>query len=124
MEDTATVGYCNMDESYCGDCWTYSLEWQGKLFEYMSTGDTVKEAFDKACDDYPVCCRGNSCMRVAGDEDFAVRPLVYADFYGNSGITPDFPDTDTPYPTQGYPDVTCFDFTDETTGGTEPLSYD
>jgi hypothetical protein len=38
----------------------------------MNNGDTVKEAFDKALADYPMCASDPSCMRFAGDENFRV----------------------------------------------------
>jgi len=73
-ENTCTVGYCGMGGDPCKECWNfYSLHWQGELFEHMAQGDTVKEAFDEACDEYPMC---ENCMRFAGDADFAVVPVV------------------------------------------------
>jgi hypothetical protein len=77
-EDTATVGYCDMSNSPCSSCWVNSVRWQDALFRYMSEGDTVKEAFDKALTDYPMCAPLNDrpCMRFAGDENFAVVPVV------------------------------------------------
>jgi hypothetical protein len=77
-DSTATVGYCGMAESYCSDCWTVSVSWQDALFGYMDQGWTVKAAFDQANADYPVCPAGN-CMRFAGDESFAVVPVVKRD---------------------------------------------
>ena len=68
---TVTVGYCDMAEDYCGDCWSYSVGWQDALFSYMNQGWTVKDAFDQAQADYPWCAGSNNCMRFAGDEDFA-----------------------------------------------------
>jgi PKD repeat protein len=40
------------------------------MFDYMHQGHTVKEAFDWATADYPMCGSAPSCMRFAGDEDF------------------------------------------------------
>jgi hypothetical protein len=74
-ENTTVVGYAGMSEPQCDVCWTYSLSWQNALFGYMSSGDAVKDAFDQANADYPVCATPN-CMRFAGDEDFAVWPPV------------------------------------------------
>ncbi len=74
-EKTVTLGYCNMSEEQCADCWTYSLSWQDTLFFYLSQGWTVKQAFDKANLAYPACAIPN-CMRFAGDVNFAVIPTV------------------------------------------------
>ena len=72
-DDTVTIGYCHMEAEACSDCWDYSVRWQDALFNYMSQGQTVKQAFDNAMADFPVCL---DCMRFAGDEDFAVVPTV------------------------------------------------
>ncbi len=77
-ESTATVGYCHMDQDYCSDCWTYSLDWQDALFRYIDQGWTVREAFDQANADYPACGIEN-CMRFAGDPTFALVPSVRRD---------------------------------------------
>ncbi|MHC4153328.1 MAG: right-handed parallel beta-helix repeat-containing protein [Planctomycetota bacterium] len=74
-EDTATVGHCGMGDPNCSDCFEDSLEWQRVLFSHMSDGNTVKEAFDAADACFPDCYN-NKCMRFAGDEDFAVVPVV------------------------------------------------
>ncbi len=70
--DTVTVGYCGMSESYCANCWSNSVDWQDALFSYMNDGDTVKQAFDKAQADYPMCASDPSCLRFAGDVNFKV----------------------------------------------------
>ena len=77
-EDTATVGFCHMDVAPClTDCWWEdAFNWQDTLFECMSEGDTVRDAFDTADGLFPDC-RDNECMRFAGDEDFAVVPIVF-----------------------------------------------
>ena len=89
LSDTATVGYCGMSEGYCSDCWIYSVEWQDALFSYMNEGYTVQEAYDKAMADYPMCAPSQGpCMRFAGDEDFAVVPVVTRDVDSdNDGVT-------------------------------------
>jgi hypothetical protein len=74
-DNTTVVGYAGMSEPQCDVCWTYSLNWQTALFGYMNSGYAVKDAFDQANADYPVCANSN-CMRFAGDEDFAVCPPV------------------------------------------------
>ncbi len=74
-EKTVTLGYCNMSEPQCGECWTYSLSWQDTLFSLLSQGWTVKQAFDQANSAYPACAIPE-CMRFAGDENFAVIPKV------------------------------------------------
>jgi len=74
-DNTTVVGYCGMSESQCSTCWTYSIDWQDTLFYYMSLGYAVNDAYDQANADYPACASGD-CMRFAGDEDFAVVPLV------------------------------------------------
>ncbi|MFH1313817.1 MAG: hypothetical protein ABIJ00_11410 [Candidatus Eisenbacteria bacterium] len=78
MDSTTTVGYCHMDQSQCNTCWGYSIDWQTTLFNYMNQGYTVKAAFDEAGAAYPTCAN-NGCMVFAGDEDFAVVPVVERD---------------------------------------------
>jgi hypothetical protein len=78
VENTTTVGYCGMSSAACGACWSWSIEWQNALFNYMSEGWAVKAAFDQANADYPTCAT-NACMRFAGDETFAVVPVVLRD---------------------------------------------
>jgi hypothetical protein len=86
-ENTTVVGYCGMSEPQCEVCWGYSLDWQDALFEYMSLEYAVKDAFDLANADYPVCSSQN-CMRFAGDEDFAVVPPVLRAMCGNGTCDP------------------------------------
>jgi len=78
FENTATIGYCGMSSVECGSCWSWSLDWQDALFNYMGQGWTIKAAFDQAGADYPTCAT-NACMRFAGDETFAVVPVVARD---------------------------------------------
>jgi len=93
-EDTVTVGYCGMSTEMCSDAWVYSLYWQGAMFNYMSNGNTVKEAFDKAMADYPMCV---GCMRFAGDENFAVVPIVgRINQPPNTPLAPTGPDSGSP----------------------------
>jgi len=73
--NTATVGYCNMAETICEECWSVSIQWQNTLFSYMNQGWTVKAAHDQTNADYPQC-GASECMRFAGDPNFAVVPLV------------------------------------------------
>jgi len=82
IEDTVTVGYCGMGEEHCSSCWEYSVGWQNALFNYMDQGYVVKEAFDRAMADYPMCASDPSCMRFAGDENFTPVP-VKAAFVGS-----------------------------------------
>lgn len=77
-EQTFTVGYCGMSETQCAVCWSYSVDWQNALFDYLSRGWTAKDAFDGANADYPQCAV-SACMRFAGDELFAVVPIVVRD---------------------------------------------
>jgi len=74
-EGTTTVGYCGMAEPQCEDCWTVSIDWQNALFSYMDAGYAVKQAYDLANADVPLCPAGN-CMRFAGDTTLAVVPVV------------------------------------------------
>jgi len=77
--DSATsVGYCDMAEPQCEICWSQSIDWQTALFNYMNQGWTVFDAFSQANADYPAC-GDNTCMRFAGDRDFAVVPVVRRD---------------------------------------------
>jgi hypothetical protein len=73
MENTVTVGYCHMAEPECDHAWVYALDWQDAMFNYMTHEHTVKEAFDHALADYPMCV---DCMRFVGDENFSVVPVV------------------------------------------------
>ncbi|MFH1416781.1 MAG: PepSY domain-containing protein, partial [Planctomycetota bacterium] len=82
--NTTVVGYCGMSEPQCDVCWGYSLSWQNALFNYMNQGYAVKDAFDQANADYPVCAGTNNCMRFAGDEDFAVVPVVSRRYPANN----------------------------------------
>jgi hypothetical protein len=75
MKNTVTIGYCNMSDEKCHLCWTYSLDWQDMLFDYMNQSYTVKSAFDQANADYP-CCASTGCMRFVGDENLKVVPKV------------------------------------------------
>ena len=89
-ENATVVGYCGMGDPQCATCWAYSIAWQHALFSYMHDGWSVKDAFDQANANYPVCAN-NDCMRFAGDEAFAVVPLVPrvpcpADFDGDRDI--------------------------------------
>ncbi|MFZ1946931.1 MAG: hypothetical protein WAW06_05245 [bacterium] len=77
-EKTVTVGYCGMSTGACETCWYWSWDWQDAMYNYMSLGWTVKAAFDQANADYPTCWT-NACMRFAGDETFAVVPVVARD---------------------------------------------
>jgi len=75
--DTATIGYCGMSGDYCSNCWSYSISWQTALFSYMNDSYTVKQAYNNAMADYPVCSpTEGACMRFAGDQDFKVVPVV------------------------------------------------
>ena len=73
MVDTVTVGYCHMADPECDAAWANSISWQDALFDYMSQSQTVRQAFDNALADYPMCV---GCMRFEGDINFAVVPVV------------------------------------------------
>jgi hypothetical protein len=80
---TAAVGYCHMDwtgsgsETYdCTQCWANSIAWQDDLFNHLKNGETVKDAFDHALADYPMCGNGSSCMRLDGDHNLKLVPAV------------------------------------------------
>ncbi len=77
-EGTVTIGYCGMSEEYCWNCWDYSLDFQDTLFSCMSQGFPVKAAYNFACAAYPTCA-DNGCILFAGDEDFAIVPVVTRD---------------------------------------------
>jgi hypothetical protein len=82
ISNTATVGYCGMSDPPCLlDCFGLSIQWQDLLFEKMSLGWTVKDAFDEANLMYPECGLDN-CMVFAGDPAFAVVPVVERGFTG------------------------------------------
>lgn len=72
------MGYCNMDAPEYDLCWGQSILWQTSLFDYMSQGWMVKAAHDQAKADYPEC-GDNRCMRFAGDQNFAIVPVVKRD---------------------------------------------
>jgi hypothetical protein len=50
MSNTVTVGYDNMET--CPG-WQYAIPWQDSMFENMSKGMTIKNAFDMATAQYP-----------------------------------------------------------------------
>lgn len=72
-EDTVTVGHCGMGGVDCFDCWQNSHQWENKFFELMNGGFygtqtpyTIKEAFDAATSEYPMC---SECVGFEGDEN-------------------------------------------------------
>ena len=69
VDECATVGFCGMAAAACEGCFPLSVDWQDQLFGYMYHGDAVKEAFNRALADYPVC---DGCMRFAGDENYTL----------------------------------------------------
>jgi hypothetical protein len=71
--DAVTVGYFQMSEEGCSDCWHSTVEWQDMMFRFMAEGYTVKESFDIAVVAFPDCSR---CVRFRGDEQQAVVPRV------------------------------------------------
>jgi hypothetical protein len=80
---TTAVGYCHMDwsgltgEDYdCTQCWNNSIAWQDDLFDRLKNGETVKDAFDHALADYPMCGNGSTCMRLDGDQNLKLVPVV------------------------------------------------
>ena len=50
MSDTVTIGFDHMET--CPG-WEYGFSWQNSLFENMSKGITIKNAFDLAPAQYP-----------------------------------------------------------------------
>jgi len=84
-DSAVVVGYCGMAEPHCDLCWEQSIQWQTALFDYMSQGWTVRDAFDQAGADYPACGDSN-CVRFAGDVDFAVVPEVRRDPWSPSVV--------------------------------------
>ncbi|MBN1123740.1 MAG: hypothetical protein JXA82_01945 [Sedimentisphaerales bacterium] len=94
LEGAVTVGYCGMaDEPCVTDCWygnPDTRDWQNTMFEYMSQGYTIKEAFDLANLACPACAVGN-CMRFVGDESLAVIPKIsrtpFKRIYVDAGAT-------------------------------------
>ena len=78
--DAVTVGYCDMAEKECTRAWSHSVDWQEVLFERMSQGYSVYDAFNQAIAAYPVCL---DCMRFAGDKLLTVVPKVTRSLCGN-----------------------------------------
>jgi hypothetical protein len=70
-DNTVTVGYCEMSEKHCEECWDYSLAWQKALFDRAADGNTVKASFDEAMAEY-LPCAINECMRFVGDENLII----------------------------------------------------
>jgi hypothetical protein len=68
--DTVTVGYCHMQSPACSNCWDNSLKWQDRMFNYIYQNYTVKDAFDQATADYPMC---SGCVRYIGDNSLALN---------------------------------------------------
>ncbi len=75
-EGASVVGYCGMGDSKCAACWTFSLNWQNALFNYMNQGWTVRAAYDQANANWPVCAGSNDCMRFQGDVTVTVVPII------------------------------------------------
>jgi len=78
---TSAVGYCHMeydstDPWSCTQCWGNSINWQNDLFNRLKNGETVKNAFDNALADYPMCGSGSTCMRFDGDPNLKLSPVV------------------------------------------------
>ena len=72
-ENTTAVGYHDMSNESCAGCWAISIPWQDALFNYTNQSYTVKQAFDAANADYPVCVE---CTRFVGDESLKLVPKV------------------------------------------------
>jgi hypothetical protein len=93
---TAAVGYCHMDwtgsgsETYdCSQCWGNSIAWQDDLFDRLKNGETVQDAFDHALADYPMCGSGSTCMRLDGDPDLKLVPVVIRGSLPTANAGPD-----------------------------------
>jgi len=76
-ENTVSIGYCGMSTEHCDSCWYSSIDWQNALFNYIKNGNKVKQAFDRASADYPLCIEPPACMRFAGDENFILPIKEY-----------------------------------------------
>ena len=59
MKDTVTVGYNGMDKhpDWYGSGYNNAISWQDEMFSYMDKGYSVRYAFDKACDEYPIIAK-------------------------------------------------------------------
>lgn len=79
MLDTATVGFCNMSELECHNCWPSAYYWQDGFFNYLNQGWTMSNAYNQAIADKPWC---TDCILFVGDSDLTLVPMVYRDFYG------------------------------------------
>jgi len=55
-----SVGYCNMSESECGECWPQTVAWQDTFYREMSNGAGAQAAFDAAMNAVPACL---PCLR-------------------------------------------------------------
>lgn len=74
-KNAVSLGYCGMMEAKCEPCMVYSFLWQNAFSQYLFQGEAVKEAFEKALADYPMCLSAN-CLRFSGDEDYHLPLLV------------------------------------------------
>jgi hypothetical protein len=84
---TVTVGYCGMSSAsgQCpDDCWDYAEDWQDKFLNELKRGVPAGWAFDMANLDYPGC-GVNNCMRIAGDHDLRVVPVLTRSLCGDIG---------------------------------------
>jgi|GEM_PF-1072176 len=85
--DTVVVGYCGMSWDQCDDCWGHSIPWQDVLFDHMSQGSSVGNAFLQANLAFPDCSDdGHACMRIAGDTSLTFAgpsPLVTRSYCGS-----------------------------------------
>jgi hypothetical protein len=73
MEDTVTVGYCNMTQS----AWEYAYEWQDFMFKLIDKKEKIYDAFIQACTEYPVI--SNNVVFV-GDKNLTVIPKPRYDY--------------------------------------------
>ena len=84
-QGTVTVGYCHMTSGQCPvDCWDFAEDWQDTLFDALESGAPAGGAFDMANLAYPGC-GANNCMRIAGDRDLRVVPVLTRSLCGDIG---------------------------------------
>jgi hypothetical protein len=81
MNNTVTIGYIEMGS--CPD-WIQTLDWQDFLFEKIDEGFTIKNAFDRACAQYPkisdyVKFVGDASLKINDDRSIisVEKELIY-----------------------------------------------
>jgi len=76
--NTVVVGYCGLSGPECDAFVVDRKAWDQVFFFRLSIGNTVGEAYSKACNVYPSCNgTGAPCIRFFGDPNLRLVPKIY-----------------------------------------------